>query len=700
MSPSSARSTTPALLLAAFVVLGAALYLPAAGAPPLPDEGEKLAGLASGTPADALAYRENLDELRPVANLMRHALLAVAGTPASIRVAAALLHGISALLVFLLVRTLLERDPERTPSTLLASAAGAILFAVHPICSEALLAHGAFPIVLATLLGLIAITLAARAGDGDGSSRPFASAIFFLAALLSDVSIWPIALLAAALAGAPGGEKGRPSYWRRLAPYLLAMGLFYVCWSARNWPAFSPLPLRRPWSISGGIASQSSALLSDLRLLVFPWGLSLDHGAAFLAGAWNPTAAAGAALLCLLLLGGIVYGLRASLASLALGWYALLHLHLLVTPPEEPLSERRLYPFAISFALAGAAVIRRLESRGSSRVALAGAALVSMIFAVGTVNRVELWTSPEALWRSAASVNAASPRPYIALANLALEKDQTDLALQSFEAALARAPRNASIQHGIAEIYFRKGDYQRALQEVNKAMDLDPSYFPAYITAGNCFMMRHQPKDAFIAFNAALRLRPRDPSALFNMGVLLFDQNRFSKAAELLQIASEGRPRDPDILFRLGMARINSGDLTGASESLRGCIAESPDRIDARINLGSVLTQMKHYEEAGQILLAVLGSDPGNGKALNGLGVLASAQEQWGKARDYFERARIQDPGDLRTLYNLAGIYERTGERQKALASYREFLSGWKGGLDTGEDARDHLKALEAARSH
>jgi len=94
-------------------------------------------------------------------------------------------------------------------------------------------------------------------------------------------------------------------------------------------------------------------------------------------------------------------------------------------------------------------------------------------------------------------------------------------------------------------------------------MSLDPSYFPAYITAGNAFMMRNQPRDAFLAFNAALRLRPEDPSALFNMGVLLFEQNRFGKAAEFLQKASAARPRDAESSFRLGMARLNTSDLSG-----------------------------------------------------------------------------------------------------------------------------------------
>jgi len=693
--PGPGRSSLRALLIIALLVLGAGLYLPAAGAPPLLDEAERLAPLAAGTPADALGFREGADDFRPAANLARHALLALGGTQTWIRVAAALLHGIAAIALFLIARALLAGE-NAPPASLLGPAAGAILFAANPICSEALLAHAAFPLVLATSLATLSILLVVIPLEGT-TGRPLPSAVFFLAALLSDATIWPAAFLAAALSGHRAGSGGerRPSYLRRLSPYLAVIVVFYICWSLRDWPAFRPLPFHRPWDLSHGIASQCAAFVGELQLLFAPWGLSLDHGDPAYIGVWNGQALAGAALLAALILAGFAYGLRGGLVGLALGWFALLHLHPLVVPPEDPLSERRLYPLAVGVGLLLASCVRALEKRGAARVALGLAAAASLVLAILTINRVDLWEDPAALWESAGRANLASPRPQIALAGLAMDRGDADKALQFYEAALARSPRSASIEASIGEIYLRKGDYARALQEVNKAMGLDPSYFPAYITAGNSFMMRHQPKDAFLAFNAALRLRPNDPSALFNMGVLLFDQNRFEKAAEFLQLASEARPRDASTLFRLGMARINTGDYPGAAEALRGCVAEAPDRIDARLNLASILTQMKHFEEAGQILNGVIGSDPGSAKALNGLAVLASARGQWDKARDLFERALATDATDLKVLFNLADAYVKTGQRDKAADAYRRFLEEWKGAIEAAETARARLDILE-----
>jgi len=699
----SARRPSAAVLLGALAVLGAALYLSAATAPPLLDEGERLLGLASGTPADAIGFKEGVDDFRPAANLVRHLLLVMGGTPTSLRVTAALLHGLTAVILFLIARRLVAVRrlnggmDAGSEVSLLGPAACAIFFAVHPLCSEALLAHAAFPLVLGVLFAVVCLLLAVMPGDPSGN-RPFASAVLFLAALLSDSSLWPVAFVAAAVSGlGVSGEAGaRRGYVRRLLPYLAAIALFYVCWAMRGWPSINLLPLRHPWSFSQGLASQSAAFVSELRLMVAPFGLSVDHGDVAFIGTWNAWAVSGAVGLTLLLAAGLWFVRRATLGGVGIGLYSLLHVHTLIAPPEEPLSERRLYPMVAGIAFLAAGAVKGLERRGSTRRALVAAAAVSLVLGYLTIQRVDLWRDPAALWESAAQANATSPRPPVALAGLAAARGDLDEALRHYEAALARAPRSASIQHSIAEIYFRKGDYLRALQEENKAMDLDPTFFPSYLTAGNSFMMRNQPRDAFLAFNAALRLRPNDPSALFNMGVLLFDQSRFAKAAELLQQASQGRPRDPEILFRLGMARVNTGDLTGAAEALRGTLAEAPGRLDARNNLATVLTQMKHYEEAAQTLNAVIGSDPDNAQALNGMGVIASSQGQWPRSRDYFEKAVAADPNDLKFLYNLAGAYEQTGEKEKAAEAYRKFLASWTGGVEAGETARTRLEALEA----
>ncbi len=690
------------ILGAALIAIGLAAYLPAAEAPPYLNEGAALAALAEATPAAALGYQEHPDESRPLANVVRHWLLAGTDRVASIRVASAILHALSALLVLLLVRALLPRDAAAPGGSLIAPVAGALIFLMHPVATEALLAHGAFPLVLGTFLSTFSLLLAARAGSGDLPVRPFAPAALYLGALFCDSSLWPVAFAAAAFSRPANVAENRDalrSFLRRLFPYALSLTLFYLCWSIRRWPSFNLLGFLRPWGTLAGIASQSATLFREIGLLLVPLGLSADHGEVAYIGSWNSRAIAGAVLMTVLLGAGFIALRRRALPRAALGLYALLHVHFLIAPPEEPIAERRLYALLLAPALAGAAAAFALERRAGTRVAFAGAGLVVVLLGHLTLDRVYLWRDPTALWESAARVNPASPRPHLALANLRLARGENDLALPLFEAALARAPHSAPIQNAIAETYLRKGDYERAIQEAEKARALDPRCFQAHITAGTGYMMTNQPRQAFLAFNAALLQRPDDPSALYSMGALFFDQNRFAKAAELLQRAAQGRPRDPEILFRLGMSRLNTGDFAGAAEAMRACLAESPARLDAQINLGTILTQTRHYEEAAQILRAVVTGQPGNAKALNGLGVLASAKGQPEQAKDYFEQAVASDPNYLMAVYNLAGAYERLGDRARAIETYRSFLDRWTGALDAAEDARIRLARLETASS-
>jgi tetratricopeptide (TPR) repeat protein len=689
----------PAYLILGLAALGALIYMSAAWSPPLRDDRQDLDLLVAATPAEALAQRSHPDATHPLANVVRYALIRVTGRMNSIRVASALLHGLTAAMLFMLVQGLLTRGRRPEAVSLVAPAACGLIFAVHPICSEAILSHRAFPTILGTALAVGSL-LQAIPGRGAGTRQsPFLSVSLYLAALLCEASLWPAALAAAALARipeAPDLDAPGKSFPRRLAPYTVALGLYYLSWTARSWPGLEFLPTMRSWSFLGGLASQSAAFVTELKLLLVPVGLSLDHAASTYVGTWNLQALIGGVLLLVLFLSALLMRNLATISSLAIVWFASLHIHLLVAPPMDPISERRLYAQMVAIALAVAAGALRAERGLGARAVFAGAAVVSIPLLLVTVDRVRLWEDPVAIWESAARRNSASPMAHLALAHHHLSSDDPDAALRSFEVALARSPRNASIQNSIAEIYFLKGDYQRAAQEADKAMELDPAFLPAYITAGNSFMARNQPRDAFLAFNAALLIDEDNPSALFNMGVLFHQQKRYAKATELLERALEHRPGDPDILFRLGMSRLNSNDITGAIEALKGCLAAGEVRPDAQVTLATLLTQMDEHDEARRLLEEVLESDPGHAQALNGLAVLASTLDDWEKARDLFSRAIEADPSDVRILYNLAGAHEQLGDLDDAERAYRTFIDQWKGPLDMSEDARIRLERLES----
>lgn len=690
------------VLLSGIAVLGAGLYLQAAGGPVLDSEAPALRALAAVDIGRALAFQTDPDEARPLASLLVYLVTSGSGTMASIRILSALLHGVNALLVLLLAVHLRFRAGEEKPGTALAPVAAGLVFALHPLASEAILSHASFGVVAGASCALGALLLAARQGESPARGS-FGPAALYLASLLCHAAYWPVALPAALLASRRWSDGTAPangrSFFKALAPFAAGLGLFYAAWTARMWPAINFGPVRRPWGLLEGLASQCAALVDALRLCLAPAGLSVDQGRRAYVGDWNVQALAGALALALLLAGAVALARRGTLVGVALGWLGAIHLHLLLAPPEEPLQERRLYPFVVTAALLASALIRLLEERAGSRAAVTAAGVICLPLAFITAERARLWSDPVALWESAVRVNPASARGYIALGKLHLERNETEPALQAYEAALARSPNSAPIQNSIAEVYFQRGDQSRALQEADKAIEMDPRYLPAYLTAGNVFMLRSQTRDAFLAFNAALTIDPEDPSALYNMGVLHYQERQYGKAARLLERAVALRPGDAEMRFRLGLSRFYQGDFRGAAEALRASVLLDPGRIDARVNLAAALTRLGEHTAADHLLEGVLGESPANAEALNGMAILASARNENESAVTWFEKAVSADPDNLQFLYNLGGAYEEIGRIDPALDAYRRFLDRWRGSLDLGEKVRARIEELETRAS-
>jgi tetratricopeptide (TPR) repeat protein len=685
------------ILIGGLVILGVGLYLPAAGYDPLQNDDRALQVLGAKSPAAALAHQDHPDESRPLANLVRYTMMQILGSPDSIRIVSALIHGLSVALVFYLILLLTRRSDSQGGLSVVAPMAGALIFAVHPIASQALLSQSAFPLVLGVFLALGAMCLAAMPAENSLAQGGFLPAAVFLAALLCDASLWPLALVAAGLQARnmAGGESRKGSFGKALLPYGVSLVLFYLTWSARLWPGFQFGPQHTPWSPLNGAASQSAAFLTELKLLLVPVGLSLDHASVAYIGRWNTPAVLGSLLVAGSIAAAFFFGRRGSLLGAAAGWFGFLHLHLLIFPPADPISESRLYAPLVAVALLSGALVRMLERKTATMVAVTVAALVAAPLAFLTAERTRLWSEPIELWQSASVVNPDSPLSYISMAHLHLSEGNEEDALKSFELALSRSPRSAEIQNSIAELYLSRGDAQQALQEAGKAMEMDSSYLPAYLTAGNSLMVSNQHQDAFLAFNSALLIDPNEPSALYNMGGLLYLEKRFAKAAGLLEQAAEERPGDPDILFRLGMSRLNAGDPHAAIDSLEQVLQIDPMRLDARLSLGTMYTQLGRHDEARGLLRSVLNLEPENAQAMNGLAVLASAADDWESAVELFEEAVIAAPDDLKILYNLAGAYEMTGEFRKASESYESFIEKWRGALEVSEDARARLTLLE-----
>ncbi len=110
-------------------------------------------------------------------------------------------------------------------------------------------------------------------------------------------------------------------------------------------------------------------------------------------------------------------------------------------------------------------------------------------------------------------------------------KGDYDRAIQDFDAALRLNPKSADALHNRGLTYARKGEYDRAIQDYDQAIRLNPNDAQAFNNRGNVYVTKGQYDRAIQDYDQAIRLNPKDAKALLYRGIAQCEQGEFDAPA-------------------------------------------------------------------------------------------------------------------------------------------------------------------------
>lgn len=467
----------------------------------------------------------------------------------------------SALLYLLVVLSAWGFLGRQLPSAPAAFAA-ALLFAVHPVHTEAVDGIAGRSELLALLCSLLALhaferSLAPPAGAGPAAARaggwlwPGLSALAYgLGCAAKETAVVLPAILAAhaavhRLEGRPGGGRRAP---RLLLPHLAVLGLYLAArWQALG--GFTPArAVLRGADPGTRLATMGAVFAEYLRLLVFPAPLQPDGY--YLARVGTPHAltarsAAGWLALAALLLAAFLAARhlarrRAAGAAATppgctaqgalLRGLALLLLFLLpvshLLPMGALMAERFLFSPSLGFLLALAAALL-LPGRGPAGwrplPRALGAALVGALVLLGARQsraRALEWRDAVRLW----------------------------------DAADRAAPGDVRVQTNLAAELMRRGDLDRAERVLVAALAARPDAVRPAVNLALLALRRGQPARADALYEGVLAREPSNADALVGRAEIAARDGERDRAAALL---SRARP------FAAGRA-----DLAGRVDAL------------------------------------------------------------------------------------------------------------------------------------
>lgn len=410
------------------------------------------------------------------------------------------LHASCALMLFGWLLGMLRR----TGDTLARARAfvAALVFAVHPLASEAVQVPSYREDLLALFWMLGALALAPVRRASVRAPLQIACALLALGAKESAVAL-PF-LLALVWWCFP---TERPSPRRMIAELVVAVALV-AAWIALAFRVRPAQALQATWNGLSlpwpeNLWTAPTLLVRYLKLLVAPWPLCADRLVELVGAPYAPAFLLSVLLVCALIALAVYARRRAPLAALGIGWIIVCFGPVSnAIPLFNPFADRYAYALIAGFGLLVAALplADRIVRRGLLALAVAYLLLLHL--------RLPDWRNDETLWAATLRVEPRSARAHTGLGLVALERGDTDAAYGFFTRADLLNPRDVTALINLAVLDGRRGDHGAAANRLEESVRRRPDKPEAW---ANLAVARELQGRREEALDAAEKARALDP---------------------------------------------------------------------------------------------------------------------------------------------------------------------------------------------
>lgn len=261
------------------------------------------------------------------------------------------------------------------------------------------------------------------------------------------------------------------------------------------------------------------------------------------------------------------------------------------------------------------------------------------------------------------------------LARISMTQNFFEDAIPLLESGLKIAPQRADLHAALGESYFMSGKSDKAIEEFQKLIQLDPSA-RSYTFMGLSYRHLGRFDEARKYFEEGLKREPTNAACLYNIGYIEERQGDTKAADEKFQQSLRSNPDFSDALLELANLRVKDKKYPEAIELLRRYVKVAHDPGAGYYKL-AMAERSLHQMDAAQRDLKVfqtLSKDSSTGPYpyqhlfdyLNNRSAL-SAQERTQLDVTELNAQIKKHPGQPQDLYLLAEAYLKLGKRDEAM---------------------------------
>jgi Tfp pilus assembly protein PilF len=430
------------------------------------------------------------------------------------------LHALTVVLLYGWLRRIIS-DTTKEADTRLPAFAGAALFAVHPIQTEAVAYVSGRSEVLSAVWFISALLFGRAAIASGGAALAVFAVISGLLALASKETALalPVVFLAYDWLVRPGtDEERRRRLWVVSIPLLAVFAIagvyrFLAMAGASNGMMTAVL----------NALTQSIVIWRYIGLIVWPFGQSIMHSVHRVTHLTDPfawMATAGSVLLCV-----VAIRVRRSYPAIALGlvWFlAVLAPSSSFVPLREGMAEHRVYLASAGMFMIVAALLHTWTAsvRPRSSAPRVAVAVIACVLCLLTVMRNRVWADPIALWTEATRSAEEMWEPHYALADSLREAGQCAAAVPEYRKVVALRPAHRDGHTNLGICLAQTGQLEEAEREFRLALNIDPAFARGYTNLGALALLGGDTTQARDFYREAIEKDPNNVLARMQLASL------------------------------------------------------------------------------------------------------------------------------------------------------------------------------------
>lgn len=305
----------------------------------------------------------------------------------------------------------------------------------------------------------------------------------------------------------------------------------------------------------------------------------------------------------------------------------------------------------------------------------------------------------KAAYGKAVQANGYRLEPRVAQISIEIESGDFDSSQKHIKALREVAPRAAVADYVQGLLDFRRGQYARARDSIDRVLKALPDHQPSLLLSGAIAysmgsfelaqsqlarFLRAQPGNAYARqLLAAAQLRRGQPGEARETLRPLLAQTPDDKTLRLageaalatgdaqaalayVERAERMKPDEPQTLTQLGTSRLAVGQTERALADLERAAQLDVSGTAADLVLAMAHLNRSEYDKLIEVAATMEKKAPGSATPWNFRGAAYLGKQDFARAREAFERALKLEPGHAATTLNYAQLEIREGQPAKA----------------------------------